>query len=111
MKVGSPGDLENLHSHQGASRLEAGGCLAFHSVARSRRRLRREQQAEVSVLLKFVVLAVGDVVSRPANLLLGRKVFARDYTSMSTVVWYQFIAALIYIMPKIGRFLPKSGQV
>ena len=92
-------------------RLEAGGCLAFHSVARSRRRLRREQQAEVSVLLKFVVLAVGDVVSRPANLLLGRKVFARDYTSMSTVVWYQFIAALIDIMPKIGRFLPKSGQV
>ena len=45
--------------------------------------------------MKFVVLAVGDVVSRPANLLLGRKVFARDYTSMTTVVRYQFIAALI----------------
>ena len=56
--------------------------------------------------MKFVVLAVGDVVSRPANLLLGRKVFARDYTSMTTVVRYQFIAALIYIKPKISRFLP-----
>ena len=61
--------------------------------------------------MKFVVLAVGDVVSRPANLLLGRKVFARDYTSMTTVVRYQFIADLIYIMLKIGRFLSKSGQV
>ena len=61
-----------MHRHQGARRLEAGGCLAFHSVARSRRRLRREQQAEVSVLLKFVVLAVGTDYGHPVRKFTAR---------------------------------------